>query len=122
MSEALLIEQLDQAIDALLARAETPAVHDQIRELVSVAAELRDLPRADFKARLRTELEREANMGTAARAKKTGKSSRAKKDPVREGQHTVTPYVVVSDGHATIGFIKEAFGADGRVYGLGSQG
>lgn len=122
MSEALLIEQLDQAIEALLARGEKPAVDDRIGELVSVAAELRDLPRAEFKARLKTELEREANMSTAARAKKTGKSSPAKEEPVRQEQRTVTPYVVVSDVHATIGFIKEAFGADGRVYGLGSQG
>ena len=57
-------------------------------------------------------------MRTAAR-KGAGKSAPSK---IREGFRTVTPYLVVPDVHAAIGFIKEVFDAKGRIYGLGSQG
>ena len=120
MSEVLLTEQLDQAIEAMLLSPDaTLAVSaPQIAELLSIAAELRDLPRADFKERLKSELEREMTMSTAARES----ASASKVSAVREGFRTVTPYVVVQDVHAEIDFIKDVFGAEGQVYGLGSQG
>ncbi|MDT9598031.1 VOC family protein [Sphingosinicella rhizophila] len=31
--------------------------------------------------------------------------------PIPDGYHSVTPYVIVDDGNAAIGFYKEAFGA-----------
>ena len=70
MSEVELTEQLDQAIDAMIAAGGVvPAeVDKRIAKLLGIAVELRDLPRADFKARLQKELEEEAVMSTASKA------------------------------------------------------
>ena len=71
MSEVELTERLDQAIDAMLGNPEaSPSVEDQeIAGLLSIASELRELPRLEFKARLRSELEGEA-MNTASKMKR----------------------------------------------------
>ncbi|HYW69440.1 MAG TPA: VOC family protein [Pyrinomonadaceae bacterium] len=117
MREVELTEQLDQAIDAMMSTGVTPAaVDEQIADLLPIALELRDLPRADFKARLLEELEKEAEVSTAARA------VQKKVNPVREGFRTITPYLVVPDVQAEAEFLKQTFGVTGPVFGLGSQG
>jgi len=61
-------EQLDQAIAAMLASAGEDArasIEPQIVPLVRIAADLRNLPRENFKARLRSDLERKSSMPTA---------------------------------------------------------
>ena len=122
MSEVALTEQLDQAIEAMLRSPEAalPVDAPQIAELLSLAAELRDLPRADFKGRLKSEIEEEVTMNTAVKESADEPESEVK--PIRPGFGTVTPYVVVQDVHAEIDFIKDVFDAEGQVYGLGSQG
>src|SRR6266446_2867981 len=59
MNEVELTEQLDQAIEAMLSNspASPSPVDQQVAELLSVAAELRDLPAAGFKSRLQSQLE-----------------------------------------------------------------
>ena len=80
MAERTLIEQLDDAIQAMLARpeAEVSASHlgvdEKLGPLLTIASQLRDLPRAEFKARLKQDLlginedprtlERSASMAT----------------------------------------------------------
>jgi len=116
MSEVELTERLDQAIDALLSDAPQSVVSDgaELARLVEVAEDLWSLPRATFKAQLRAELER----ATANKAPEVN----AQPSWLPPGFRTVTPYVVVDDVHQEIAFIKQAFGAEGRVYGLGSVG
>lgn len=117
MSEVELTEQLDQAVEAVLRGEGVSASLDpRIVELASVAADLQDLPRADFKARLRNELEEEATMSTAT------KQAPKNVNPVREGFRTITPYLVVPDVHSEVSFLQQVFGAEGQVYGLGTQG
>jgi PhnB protein len=120
MTEVALTEQLDQAIEAMLRNpdATLPAADPQMAELLSIAADLRDLPRKGFKTRLKTELEREISMRTAAREG----AEKAESSKIREGFRTVTPYLTVADTHREIEFITKAFGAEGRIYGLGSAG
>ena len=122
MSEVELTERLDQAIEAMLRnpQGESPDVPEPtISELLRVAVELRHLPRADFKARLQDELERKTLMSTKAQPTQSTESARSK---IREGFRTVTPYLVVPDVHEEIAFITSTFGAQGKVYGLGSAG
>src|SRR5438477_1185684 len=122
MSEVELTERLDQAIEAMLRnpQGESPDVPEPaISELLRVAVELRHLPRADFKARLKDELERETLMGTKAQSTQRNKPAQP---AIREGFRTVTPYLVVPDVHEEIAFITSTFGAQGKVYGLGSAG
>jgi uncharacterized glyoxalase superfamily protein PhnB len=117
MTEVELTEQLNQAVEAVL-RNELPStsLNPQIAELAGIAAELRRLPREDFKVRLRRELAEEAAMSTGT------KQVAEKVNPVREGFRTITPYLVVDDVHAEAEFLKQAFGVTGQIYGLGTQG
>jgi len=122
MSEVELTERLDQAIEAMLRNPQgvSPDVLEPtISELLGVAVELRHLPRADFKTALRDELEREMLMSTERESTQNTESARSK---TREGFRTVTPYLVVPDVHEEIAFIASTFGAQGKVYGLGSAG
>jgi PhnB protein len=125
MSEVALIEQLDRAIEAMLRNpdAPPPSAAPQVARLLTIAAELRDLPRTDFKTRLQNELERKASMSTAAGTRESGdKSPHSKVNPIRKGFRTVTPYLTVADLHREIDFIKKVFGAEGKIYGIGSAG
>jgi len=93
MPERSPAARLDQAITALLAGA-PPAADTPLAALVYVAAGLRDLPRPDFKARLKADLERKASMATPAVT------------PLREGFHSLTPYLIVEGAAKTIETFK----------------
>ncbi|MEK6411024.1 MAG: VOC family protein [Acidobacteriota bacterium] len=112
MANASLIELLDEAVETILANpdAPLPSVNARVDALLRVAAELRDLPRADFKARLKADLERSASMTTTA------------VKPIREGFHTITPYLIVKEAAELIDFVKQAFGAEELYRGTGTAG
>jgi PhnB protein len=95
-----LIEQLDNAVEAVLACSEAPLprVSPRIAPLVHLAAELRNLPRESFKARLKTELERRTSMSAPAKS-------------VAPVQHAITPYLAFKDAARAIDFYRRAFGA-----------
>jgi PhnB protein len=124
MSEVALTEQLDQAIEAMFRNPDTPlaAIDPEGAELISIAVELRALPRADFKARLKIELE-EASMSlvTEEEMETNDTSPQSANDP-RATFRTVTPYLTVSNVHQEIEFLTKVFGAEGKIYGLGSAG
>src|SRR5882724_3596438 len=124
MSEVALTEELDQAIEAMLRNPDAPlqATDPQVAELVSIAVELRALPRADFKARLKNELDREASMTITPDDETDSDTLLKPADSVRATFRTVTPYLTVPDVHTEIDFVTKVFGAEGRIYGLGSAG
>ena len=68
MSKPSRIEQLDRAVDAILARRDAglPRIEPNLAALVRIAAQLRDLPRDDFRARLKADLQRRTAMTTSA--------------------------------------------------------
>lgn len=120
MNEVVLTEELDQAIEALMEdpRAPLSAADPELAQLLTIASELLDLPRAEFKSRLRAELQSAASADSDSEAKPAEPQS----GQIREGFRTVTPYIVVSDVHQEIDFIRQVFGAEGNIFGLGSQG
>ena len=127
MSEVGATENLNQIVDAILKGEASGLVKPSVVEIAAVAVELRGLPRQDFKMRLRNELEREVSMSNAgAKTKQSREASTRSKAAKRAKQGaaptTLTPYVIVADVHRQIDFIKEVFGAQGKIYGLGSQG
>ena len=67
MSSPVLIEQLDSAIDVLLSDPDVaiPNLDAGMAELLGVAAELRSLPRPDFRSQLRYELMQRASTSAA---------------------------------------------------------
>ncbi|MDE3136536.1 MAG: VOC family protein [Acidobacteriota bacterium] len=112
MARQSLSEQLDRAIAARMAQPGAPLPEEpRIAPLAKLADQLRNLPSEYFRDRLREELEWEAKMSKAAGTK-----------PVREGFHTITPYIAVREAHELVDFVKSAFGAEGQVFGTGSQG
>ena len=69
MAERSIIDQLDDAVTALLAEHE-PAVSEtdrELTELVALARELRGLPSEQFRAALKEELGGKKEMSTAAK-------------------------------------------------------
>jgi PhnB protein len=112
MANVSLIEQLDGAVEAIIANpdAPIPSLDASVAALLRVAAELCELPRADFKARLKADLERRASMTTTA------------VKPIREGFHTITPYLIVQGAAELIDFVKQAFGAEELYRGTGTAG
>src|SRR5262245_55150676 len=100
MSKQPLIDQLDGAIDELLATSGImPASVDaSIVELLRIAQDLREMPAPEFKASLKADLEREAQMN-------------AKTVAFRPGFRTVTPYLIPR-GPEFVDFLKDVFGAE----------
>jgi uncharacterized glyoxalase superfamily protein PhnB len=99
MSKQPLIDQLDGAIAELLANpGVVPASVDaSIMALLHMAQDLLDLPAKNFKASLKTDLERKAQM-------------LAKNVVFRPGFRTVTPYLH-PPGPEFVDFLKNVFGA-----------
>src|ERR1700687_2906293 len=95
-----LSDQLNDAVEAIMTDrdAPQPRVHSKLAALLRIAADLRDLPREQFKARLKTDLQRSETV--AAEVK-----------PVPTGYHTATPCLVIREAAAGIEFYKKAFGA-----------
>ena len=58
MAKGKLIEQLDHAVEAIMAKpdASLPTADPRLAGILRIAGELRDLPRADFRDRLKADL------------------------------------------------------------------
>ncbi len=97
MPEPSRIDQLDRAIDALLANAAGAPEAPELAPLLAIARELRNLPRENFKQRLQSELERSESMSTQAQPAPAPQS--------------VTPRLRLKNAAAAIEFYKRAFGA-----------
>jgi PhnB protein len=94
------IEKLDQAVTHLLAapKAKLHTEDPELLPLLRVAAELRQLPREDFKARLKSDLQRKSSMATMT---ETAASVRI----------VASPRMTFKDVAKAIEFYKSAFGA-----------
>jgi len=100
-NDAKKIEQLNRAVDMFLARADgkLPKAEAGVEPLVRVAADLRDLPREEFKARLKSELlEGRKTMSTVA-------------EPIAAVHTSASPRLTFKDAAKAIEFYKQAFGA-----------
>ena len=120
MSEVIFAEELDRTIEALLHGAQ-PDVSEaeaapQLAELLVIARELRLRPRDEFRNRLLNEISDAAQKETEMSV-----TAMKQKEETKLAQ-TVIPYLTVADVHAEIAFVESAFGAEGKIFGLGSAG
>ncbi len=99
------IEQLSKALDAMLARTDGKPgkVPSEIEPLVRIAAELRNLPRERFKARLKSELEGSNRMSTLVEPTVA--------EPAAAVRVTASPRLAFRDPAKAIEFYKQALGA-----------
>jgi PhnB protein len=95
-----MIDQLDQAVTALLAKpgAAPQSDNPELLSLLRIAAELRDLPRENFKERLKTNLQRSISMATTT-------------EPIAAVRTTAAPTLTFKDAAKAIEFYTQAFGA-----------
>lgn len=109
MAKPSLSQQLDQLVEALLAHpnSELPSADERLTALLRVAAQLCLLPRQEFKARLKSDIERRVLMATPAKTVPTA----PKVKPIPEGYHTATPHLCIKGAAAAIEFYKQALGA-----------
>jgi PhnB protein len=100
MPDRKLVDQLDQAVTQLLAtRVVTVATGDpELLPLLHIAAGLRQLPRQDFKARLKSDLRRRSSMATTA-------------EPAAAVRTIASPRLTFKDAAKAIEFYQNAFGA-----------
>jgi PhnB protein len=100
MPRRSLIEQLDEAVQGVIGNPRAPLSRAVagVSELVRIAAELRDLPREDFKIRLKHDLERTISMATTTA-------------PVTATRTFAAPRLAFKDAAKAIEFYKKAFGA-----------
>jgi PhnB protein len=110
MAKLSLFEQLEQAIRSLPAvgTGSLPAAEPRIAQLAALAYELRELPRASFRTRLKSELQ-EAIKEQSERSQPV---TTTVVNPIREGFHTLTPYLLAAGADRLIVFMQQAFGAE----------
>jgi uncharacterized glyoxalase superfamily protein PhnB len=111
MADRPLIDQLDQAIDRLLAGEKgTGSADPELSALAEVAGRLRDLPDDRFKTRLGreliTEFDRGGSMSTSTR------TTTEAAGPEYAAIHSIMPFICVADGARLIEFMKHTFGAE----------
>ena len=115
-------DQLDAAIDAMLVpRDGSQAAFDpQLQTIVSLAADLRELPRNAFKAKLRAQLVDASDRTASHTPGEAGKvperesamATTTSLSPIREGFRTITPYLHPQKADRLIAFMKDAFDAE----------
>src|ERR1700739_2835944 len=98
------IEQLNQAVEIVLSRKEGRVTRAgaEIEPLVRIAADLRNLPSATFKARLKSELGGKKRMSTVAELVTK---------PVATARVSAAPRIAFRDPAKAIEFYKQALGA-----------
>ncbi|HMK29730.1 MAG TPA: VOC family protein [Terriglobales bacterium] len=113
MAKRPLFEQLDKAVEVILADPTSvlPRMDARLVPLARVAVELRDLPRASFKTRLKTDLQRRVEMSVTQAPAIATSGPKPAVSPIRAGFHSVTPYLVVRGAAPLLDFLKQAFGA-----------
>jgi PhnB protein len=109
MPERPLSDQLDEAIDSLLAGTLQPGSPDStLSALMKIVGRLQDMPDDGFKMRLSRELQeqfhRRTSMAVSTRTEPTAGDFAA--------IHTVTPFICMADGEKLIEFMKHSFGAE----------
>lgn len=110
MAKRSLALQLDEVVQAMLVSLRPRPEEAPDRELASlarVARELRDLPREEFRAALKSDLQRRASMNEGTAATRTGEAKAVHYQ--RPGLAAITPYIIVRPAAKFMEFLKTAF-------------
>src|SRR5580704_3922952 len=118
MPKRPLADQLDNVVEALLVSLrprpeEKP--HRDLAALLRVATALRNLPREDFRATLKKQLQGRTAMNEGTKPSATAVATQKTGQYMRPGLTSITPYVVINQAAEFIEFLKAAFGAVERL-------
>jgi PhnB protein len=117
MAKRSLAMQFDEVVQAMLVSLRPRPEKAPDRELPSlmrVAQELRDLPRKEFRAALKSDLQRRASM-SEGKATAVAKAEEKAVHYMRPGLTSITPYVIVRPAAQFIEFVKSAFDSVERM-------
>jgi PhnB protein len=117
MVKRSLALQLDEVVQAMLVALRPrpeKALDRELPVLTRVAQELRDLPREEFRATLKSDLQRRASM-TESQATAVGKTEDKTVHYMRPGLTSITPYTIVRGAAQFIEFLKTSFEATERM-------
>jgi PhnB protein len=113
-----LAMQLDEVVQAMLVSLQPrpePSPSRDLAPLLRVAQALRELPREEFRATLKSDLQRRASMneGTGASTARTGDAKTVHYQ--RPGLTSITPYIIVRPAAQFMEFLKSSFDGIERV-------
>ena len=119
MAKRSLALQLDEVVQAMLVSLQPrpePSPSRELAPLLRVAQVLRELPRQEFRAALKSDLQRRASMneGTAA-ATRTGEAKAKTVHYQRPGLTAITPYLIVRGAAKFLEFVTAAFHGTERM-------
>ena len=107
-----LAEQLDEVVQAMLVSLQPrpeKSPHREVAPLLSIARELRFLPREEFRATLKSDLQRRASMSLNQGIESSAAAPAKAVHYMRPGFTSITPYVIVNGATQFIDFLKNAF-------------
>jgi PhnB protein len=114
-----LFEQVDEVVQAMLvSRQPRPEVapHGGLAALTEIARELRYLPREEFRAALKSDLQRRASMSINQGTESSAATAPAKAvHYMRPGFTSITPYIIVKGAAQFLEFLKNAFEGTERL-------
>ena len=118
MPKRPLYEQVDEVVQAMLVSLQPrpeKAPHRDVAPLAAIARELRDLPREEFRATLKSNLQRRASMSTNEGAESSAVAAAKAVHYMRPGFTSITPYIIVNGAAEFIEFLKNAFEGTERL-------
>jgi uncharacterized glyoxalase superfamily protein PhnB len=105
--------QLDEAVQAMLVSLQPrpeEAPDRELAPLMRVAQALRELPRKEFRAALKSDLQRRGSMNESTAASGAGQAAAARATHYqRPGLTSITPYIIVRGAAQFLEFLKAAF-------------
>jgi PhnB protein len=104
--------RFDEVVQAMLVSLRPRPEEAPDRELTSllrVAQALRELPREEFRAALKSDLQRRASMSEATAATKSGEVQARAVHYQRPGLTAITPYIIVRPAAQFMEFLKSCF-------------
>jgi PhnB protein len=107
-----LADQLDEVVQAMLVSLQPrpeAAPHREVAPLLSIARELRYFPREEFRATLKSELQRRASMSLNQGIESSAAAPAKAVHYMRPGFTSITPYIIVNGASQFIDFLKNAF-------------
>lgn len=107
-----LTEQLDEVVQAMLVSLQPrpeQSPHRDVAPLLSIARELRFLPRQEFRATLKSDLQRRASMSLNQGIESSAAAPAKVVHYMRPGFTSITPYIIVNEASQFIDFLKNAF-------------
>jgi len=113
MARRSLALQLDEAVQAMLVSLQPrpeEAPDRELAPLMRVAQALRELPRKEFRAALKSDLQRRGSMNESTAASGAGPAAAARATHYqRPGLTSITPYIIVRGAAQFLEFLKAAF-------------